>query len=147
MRLASLVLADGRDPGGADAAGHGGVAYAITGLLRALPWHAARGQLYLPADILSRHNVTRDEVMAGTVTPGLCDALADMRALARHHYDAALKSAPQMDARARAALMPLAVVPVYLKRMETSGYEPFRTLITAPLWRRLLALWGMSRKI
>jgi phytoene synthase len=147
MRLASLVLADGRDPGGAEAAGHGGVAYAITGLLRALPWHAARGQLYLPADILDRHGVTRDEVVSGVVTPGLCDALADMRALARHHYDAALRAAPQMDASTRAALMPLAVVPVYLKRMETGGYEPFRSLITAPLWRRLFALWSLSRRI
>jgi phytoene synthase len=147
MRLASLVLAAGRDPGGAEAAGHGGVAYAITGLLRALPWHAARGQLYLPADILDRHGVTRDDVVARTVTSGLCDALAELRALARHHHDCALRAAPKMDASARAALMPLAVVPVYLKRMEKGGYEPFQTLITAPLWRRLYALWSLSRTL
>ncbi len=147
MRLASLVLADGRDPGGAEAVGHGGVAYAITGLLRALPWHAARGQLYLPGDLLARHGVTRDEVVSGKVTPGLCDALADMRALARHHYDSALRAAPQMDAPTRAALMPLAVVPVYLKQMEKVGYEPFRTLVTAPSWRRLYALWSLSRRL
>src|SRR3954470_10141420 len=32
MQLSSIVLADGKDPGTADAAGHAGVAYAITGL-------------------------------------------------------------------------------------------------------------------
>src|ERR1700754_1282851 len=32
-----------------------GIAYAIAGLLRAFPLHAARGQLYLPLDILQRH--------------------------------------------------------------------------------------------
>ena len=147
MRLASLVLADGRDPGGAEAVGHGGVAYAITGLLRALPWHAARGHLYLPGDLLARHGVTRDEIVAGTVTPGLRDALADMRALARHHYDSAWRAAPQMEAPTRAALMPLAVVPVYLKQMEKVGYEPFLTMVTAPPWRRLYALWSLSRKL
>lgn len=147
MRLAALVLAGGRDPGGAEAVGHGGVAYAITGLLRALPWHAARGQLYLPGDLLARHGVTRDEVVAGTVTPGLCDALAELRALARHHFDNALRAAPQMEASTRAALMPLAVVPVYLKRMEAGGYEPFLTMVTAPPWRRLYALWSLSRKL
>ncbi len=147
MRLAALVLAGGRDPGGAEAVGHGGVAYAITGLLRALPWHAARGQLYLPGDLLARHGVTRDEVVAGTVTPRLCDALAELRALARHHYDSALRAAPQMEAPTRAALMPLAVVPVYLKRMEKVGYEPFLTMVTAPPWRRLYALWSLSRKL
>ncbi len=147
IRLASIVLADGRDPGGAEASGHAGVAYAITGLLRALPWHAARGQLYLPGDVLMRHGVTREDIVATKVTPALCDALADMRALARRHHDAALKAASQMESSARAALMPLAVVPVYLARMESGGYEPFRTLIAAPLWRRLFALWAFSRKL
>jgi phytoene synthase len=147
IRLASIVVAEGRDPGGAEAAGHAGVAYAITGLLRALPWHAARGQLYLPGDILARHGVTRDDVVSAKVTQGFCDALAEMRALARHHHQAALAAAPGMEAGARAALMPLAVVPVYLKRMEKGGYEPFRTLITAPTWRRLFAMWSLSRSL
>lgn len=147
IRLASLVLAEGRDPGGAEAAGHGGVAYALTGLLRALPWHAARGQLYLPADILGRHSVTRDDVMSRNVTPGLCDALAEMRALARHHYDCALRAADQMAPQTRAALMPLAIVPVYLKRMEKGGYEPFQTIVSAPMWRRLYAMWSFSRQL
>jgi phytoene synthase len=44
IRLASLVLAGGQDPGGADAAGHAGLAYGITGLLRTLPWHSRRGR-------------------------------------------------------------------------------------------------------
>lgn len=147
MRLASIVLADGRDPGGAEATGHGGVAYAITGLLRALPWHAARGQLYLPADLLARHGVTRDDVVSGLATDGLLDALAEMRALARHHHRAAIEGAAQLDPPARAALMPLALVPVYLKRMERGGYEPFQTLITAPLWRRMICLWRLSRRL
>ena len=37
IRLSGLVLAEGAEPGGAAAAGHAGVAYGITGLLRALP--------------------------------------------------------------------------------------------------------------
>jgi phytoene synthase len=52
-----------------------------------------------------------------------------------------------MDERARASLMPLAVVPLYLKRMEKGSYEPFRTIITAPLWRRLLAMWMFARRL
>ena len=147
IRMASLVLADGRDPGGAEACGHAGVAFAMTGLLRALPWHAARGQLYLPADLLQKHGVMREDVLAGKVTPAFCDVLDEMRDVARHHYDSAVKGIVQMEVSARASLMPLAVVPLYLKRMEKGGYEPFRTLVTAPLWRRLLAMWMFSRKL
>ena len=147
IRLVSLVLAGGHDPGGADACGHAGVAFAITGLLRALPWHAARGQLYVPADILQKQSVTREQVLSGQMTPAFCNVLAEMRALARHHYDAALNGAAQMDACARAALMPLAVVPLYLKLMEKGSYEPFHSLITAALWRRLWAMWMFARKL
>ena len=65
FRLASIILAGGRDPGGATACGHAGVAYALTGLMRAFPWHAAEGQVYLPADILTRNGVTRDDIVRG----------------------------------------------------------------------------------
>ncbi|MEY3551943.1 MAG: hypothetical protein RL735_291 [Pseudomonadota bacterium] len=147
LRLASIILAEGRDPGGADAVGHGGVAYAITGLLRALPWHAARGQLYLPGDILARHGVTREDILSGKMSQGLSHALAEVRMLARHHCEAALAAASQMEPAARSALMPLAVVPLYLARMEKASYEPFRTLVTAPLWRRIYAFWALGRRL
>ena len=147
IRLASLVLADGRDPGGAEACGHAGVAFALTGLLRALPWHGARGQVYLPADVLAQHGVTREQILSGQVTPAVMAVLVELRALARHHFDRAIAGAGEMNESARAALLPLAVVPLYLKRMEAGGYEPFRTSITAPLWLRLLAMWNLSRKL
>lgn len=34
------------------AADHAGIAYAVTGLLRALPWHLASGQIYVPVELL-----------------------------------------------------------------------------------------------
>jgi phytoene synthase len=66
IRMACLILADGRDPGGADAAGHGGLAFAITGLLRALPWHGARGQVYLPGDVLKEAGAMPQDLIAGS---------------------------------------------------------------------------------
>jgi 15-cis-phytoene synthase len=41
IQLAAIILAGGRDPGTAEIAGHGGVAYAVTGLMRALPTRSA----------------------------------------------------------------------------------------------------------
>ncbi len=41
IQCGAMILVDGRDPGSADAAGHAGVAQAITGLLRALPFTPA----------------------------------------------------------------------------------------------------------
>ncbi|MBN8964472.1 MAG: squalene/phytoene synthase family protein, partial [Rhizobiales bacterium] len=66
--LAARVLNDGRDPDATDLVSHAGIAYAIAGLLRALPLHAARGQLYLPADLMRRYGAQEADVFAGKAT-------------------------------------------------------------------------------
>ena len=58
---------------------HAGVAYAIAGLLRALPIHAARGQLYLPADLMQRYGAQAADVFAGKATTELRAVLAELR--------------------------------------------------------------------
>jgi phytoene synthase len=141
IRLATLILADGRDPGGADAAGHAGVAYAITGLLRAFPWHARGGQLYIPKDILDRHGVVREDVVTGRGGPGLLGALADMRAIARRHLGQARTLKGSVRSEVRPAFQPAALVEPYLRVMEARDYDPFLTVIELPEWRRLWALW------
>ncbi|GGK43373.1 phytoene/squalene synthase family protein [Salinarimonas ramus] len=154
MRLASLVLAgEGEaDPASeralADAAGHGGVAYALAGLMRAFPWHVQRGRLYVPpVETLQRHGLTRDKVVAGEGGLPLQAALQDMRALAREHLArarAALASAP---AATKPAFLPLALVEPALKAMERPGYDPYRTIVELPQWRRQLVLWWAARRM
>ena len=144
IRLAAIVLGNGRDPGGADAAGHGGLAYATAGLLRALPWHAARGQCYLPLEVLSRHGSSRGEVLAGRATPPLLAALADMRAIARQHLTAARAELKNILPTAEPAFLPLALVEPYLRRMDASQYDPFQTMVEIPQWRRQWILWRAS---
>jgi phytoene synthase len=146
MRLAAIVLMRGGDPGGAEATGHAGVAYALTGLLRAFPWHAARGQVYVPADILGRHGLSPEMIISGSSTPQLLAALADLRGLARRHIDAAYGGLSRMAAPARIALLPLALCEPYLKRMEKRGYDPYESHIDLPQWRRQWALWRAAGK-
>ena len=146
IRLACLILADGRDPGGADAAGHGGLAYAITGLLRALPWHSARGQVYLPGDVLKEAGIAAQDVIAGERTAGVNIALARMRAMARKHLAAALDGIKTVEHAARPAFLPLALVEPYLAAMEKRSYDPYQTVIQLPQWRRQWGLWVAARR-
>ena len=85
LELAARILGDGRDLGTSDLTRHAGIAYAIAGLLRALPIHAARGQLYLPADLMERHGAQSIDVLAGRATTELRAVLAELRLVARHH--------------------------------------------------------------
>jgi phytoene synthase len=87
--LAARILRDGREPGADALIGHAGVAQAITKLLRALPVHASRGQLYLPLDVMQRHGTNAESVLAGEDTTELRAALAELRLRARQHLRAA----------------------------------------------------------
>lgn len=146
IRLASLILADGDDPGAADAAGHAGVAYAITGLLRAVPWHARQGRVYVPAAVLDAHAVTREEILAGRGGERLARALSDMRAVARRHLDAARVDMTNLPPRTAPAFLPVSLVPAYLRAMERPGYDPFTTVVDVPQWRKLWTLWRAARR-
>jgi len=53
-----------------------GIAFAIAGLLRAFPRHAARGQLYVPIELLDRHQVRPHDIFAGRSSAGLQAAFA-----------------------------------------------------------------------
>lgn len=141
IRLGTMILADGSDPGAADAAGHAGVAYALTGLLRAFPWHARRGQVYVPQDILASHGVVREDIVSGRGGPGLIAAQADLRSVARRHLAQTRVLQGSIPPNVRPAFQPLALVEPYLKRMERRDYEPFLTSVEVPQWRKLLALW------
>jgi len=123
-----------------------GVALGLTMLLRALPRAAAAGQVFLPLDILARHGVTPDEARAGvaSASAGLRGALAELRNAARDRYARARRAAHGLGA-ARAALLPAAVVPLYLEQMERRDYDPFRTLVEPPQWRRQWRLWRAAR--
>ena len=145
FRLAALVLGRGRDLGGAEAAGHAGVAWATVALLRALPLTSARGQVFLPGDVLARHDVSRDDIVGRRDSAGLRAALAEMRALARRHCDAARDLARRGAREIAPAFLPLALPPVYLRRMELGDYSPFQTVVGAPRWRRQWALWRAAR--
>ncbi len=141
IRLASLVLADGGEAGPPDAAGHAGVAYAIAGLLRSFPWHARRGQVYVPADLLARHGVVREDIVAGRGGPGLLSALSDLRAIARRHLDQARTLRATIPSNVLPAFRPVALVEPYLRAMERPGYSPLETPVDLPQWRRIWTLW------
>lgn len=145
IQLAALILADGEDPRTHEASGHAGVAYAIVGLLRALPLHAARGQCYLPKDMLARHGAAPEDVTAQRATPGLLACLSDLRAAARAHLNAAQTLLPAVRPEARAAFLPIAFVEPYLKRLSRPRLDPFRETADLPSWRRPLIVWRAAR--
>jgi phytoene synthase len=146
FQLAAIVLAGGHDPGSADAAGYAGVAHALTVLLRAFPLHAARKQLFLPAEAFAAHLVETDAVFAREDTQGIAAALADLRAAARTHLRQSREAVRSLPAAVAPAFLPLALVEPYLRGMERPDYRPFSPAPELPQWKRQWILWRASRR-
>jgi phytoene synthase len=146
IQLAAIALAGGHDPRVARPAGHAGVAYALAGLMRSLPIHAARGQCYLPADITAAHGLDRATLASGRATPELLATLTEMRAIARDHLAAAMPDILALPAALKPAFLPVALVAPALDRMDRLGYDPFSGHADMPPWRRHWSIWLAGRR-
>jgi phytoene synthase len=137
--LAAQILSGSEAQAAAEPAG---IAYAIVGALRALPLHAARRQLYVPAEILERHQVRTEDLFAGRAGAGLNAALAELRNLASRHLAAASKGMTELPGVALPAFLTLALVRPWLARLERS--DAFAPAEIAP-WRRQWLIWRAAR--
>jgi phytoene synthase len=116
-----------------------GQAYGLTGLMRALPVHATRGRIDLPADLLLSHGVTQAELTQGKTTEGLNDLLAALRNEAKAALHEALPQLATLPARKRTAFLSLALVEPYLRAL-AKGDPLHRIADINPLYR----LWRLG---
>jgi phytoene synthase len=118
IQLAAIVLDPTAAPDHAEIAGRAGCAQAITGLLRLLPLHRARGQCFIPRDLLASVGTSPEEFLRADAGSAAPRAVGAMIALAREHLAAFEREAPLLPASLRPAFLPLALTAAYLGRME-----------------------------
>jgi len=138
MRLAARILG-ANDALDADARSLG-VAYALTGLCRALPHHAARRRLMLPADRLAASGLSIEAVFSGTAGQGLRPLIEDVARQAQVHLDAC--RGHRIARNVLPALLPASLVPLYLRKLTKPGFDLFRDASEMSIPRRQLAMLG-----
>jgi NADH dehydrogenase [ubiquinone] 1 alpha subcomplex assembly factor 6 len=136
MRLAARILG-ARDTLDQDAR-ELGTAYAITGLCRALPYHAARRRLMLPMDRLAAAGLSAEHLFARTATDRTRTLIHDMAALARHHLHTA--QGHRHPRQILPALLPAATVPLYLRALTKPRFDIYRDAAHIAVPRRQLAM-------
>jgi len=133
MRLAARILG-----GKPEVTAQAALAYGLTGLLRSLPFHNGRHKLYLPLDLLSALHLTPEEFFhLEKNDQRLTAAIRQTGLRARDHFLAA-RAAPRPGA-ALAAVLPAALVPVYLRNIsrEVPIHRRQMALLSAAMKRRL----------
>ena len=125
-----------------------GVAFQLANFVRDVGEDLDRGRVYLPADELAEHGVTRADLEHRVVTPQIRDALA-----------AQVRRVRDLEARARLGigLLPPTARPCIdaarilycgiVDEVERNGYDVFSVRATVPQRRRLavaVPAWGRA---
>jgi phytoene synthase len=117
----------------------------MCGVLRAFLIHAARGQLYVPFEVLQRHGADRPTVSDRAATPALRAALAEFRIMARRQLVEAGEAASALAPDVVPVLLPIALVRPRLDRMERAQDDPF-VVAELPPWRRQWLIWRAAHR-
>jgi phytoene synthase len=139
VRLSAEVLG-ARGPAVDHAATRLGVAWALTGLIRAVPFHARSRRLYLPAAVSREAGLDVLAMFENGSVPGLRDVVAAVAARAGAHLADARSARGSIPSTALAAFLPATLAGVYLRRIARAGNDPFDRHVQAAGTGRLLAL-------
>lgn len=139
VKLSAEIL----DARGADvdrAATQLGIAWALTGLIRAVPFHARSRRLYLPAAVSRKAGLDVLAMFERGSVPGLGEVVAAVAARAAAHLAEAQSARAAVPQRALPAFLPATLAGVYLKRIASAANDPFDRRVQAAGTGRLVAL-------
>ncbi|KAL4140974.1 hypothetical protein PRNP1_014098 [Phytophthora ramorum] len=110
-------------------AGHAGVAIGLATLLRGTAFHSSRQQSYLPEDLMNKHGVTVDDLVAAVEDPKLGEKVApvvfDVACRAMEHLHQARSLRNDLPRESRRAFLPLVSSSLYLKELEAANFNAF----------------------
>lgn len=141
MAAAAAVLEPGQDF--AEASRAAGRASGIVKLLQNIGRDAARGRLFVPLDLLAKHEVHTASVFAAEASAGLLAALEELCVEAEkcHH---SLRELTVLQSAAPAFLI-AALVPASIARIRRTS-DPFRTPMELSAIRSQFLLWRAARR-
>ena len=128
LYLMGVRLLAGRDIEAEHAVADAGLAFGLTGLMRALPVHLARGRLFLPRTLLAEHGINPNELLRGDETLPIGEMMEALGAEARSAVTRARQTLEGASAAARPAFLTLALVEPYLAALRHRRHRPLQQI-------------------
>ena len=108
-------------------------AYALTGIIRAVPSHAAQRRCYLTADLMAQAGLSEGQLYEGKNLEALPQIIAPIAQSAQEYLDKARpKTKPHKVQKAMTAQ--------YLAQIKSCGYQPCHSRMSYPVLARELRL-------
>lgn len=146
LQLLALDMLEVADDAARDAARRIGIAWALAGLLRAVPFHGRAGRIYLPKVLMAEAALNAEPLHGGEFSDALGRIVRRIAESAEAHLAAARKSREAVPRAALPALLPAILADVYLKRLKRCGFDPFSArLAVAPLNKQLRVVAAAAR--
>jgi 15-cis-phytoene synthase len=142
IQLAAMILAKDQAQALADLSGLAGVAMGIAGLLRSLPLTRARGQCFIPKEMLERQGLSPAHLLAARNPEALATVLAELRAHAAKRLAEARAKSRSITPETVPAFLPASLTGLYLARLENLGSQGLNEVAEVAQWRRQ---WALSR--
>ncbi|ETW81558.1 hypothetical protein HETIRDRAFT_173241 [Heterobasidion irregulare TC 32-1] len=133
------------------AASHLGVAHSLAILLRALPYHASKGRMVIPAEITAKHGVSQEDVFRrGPGAEGIDNAVFEFATAANDHLLTAREMFKETGGKVPQAGMPVfasgVYVASYLERLERANFDVFEGSLQVREWRLPWRVWRSYHK-
>ncbi|WP_394689288.1 phytoene/squalene synthase family protein [Hoeflea sp.] len=145
LQLTAYLLDAEASGNTATASGHAGVAQAVAGHLMLLPTSQARGQVFIPGDLLAATGLDRDGLLAGENTKAVEAAIRAFAGFGRDHLAKAREALRDVAPEVQPAYLPVALVEAVLKRAESLGARSLEVSPRPSQWRRQWRLWRAAR--
>lgn len=145
VQLALEVLGV-RDEAAQRAARHVGIAYALTGILRAVPFHARQHRQLLPADRMEAHGARQADLFELRSAAELRPVVGEVAERARDHLAQARGLRREVPRAALPALLPAVLADTYLDVIAREGNDPFAARVQMPNpFRQAKLAWAAVR--
>src|SRR5690606_6527762 len=101
-----------------------GIGYALTGLLRAIPFHAASGRSFLPQDRLETAGLSVQDLAQPGALPARASLVSEIAAIARRRLDEAKPVLRRLPRAASPIRLQVAMTHGHLDRLAAAEFEP-----------------------
>ena len=127
------------------AANAAGVAYGLKKVLANLPRDAAAGRVMLPLDLLERHGIQPEQVLAGNEAASLADVVAELVGEGREALAAFRQTFGGLKGSANPAFAPLATFDAIISKVEAAGHRPLHDIAEINPLVRFIHIWRAAR--
>ncbi|MDP2361920.1 MAG: squalene/phytoene synthase family protein [bacterium] len=116
-----------------------GLAMQLTNIARDVREDARDGRVYLPEDLLSRHGLRREDILAERDGQAVRDLLRELCVAAEARYEEAMSHLPRNERNLlKPALVMAGLYRPILGELARRAYNPFLGKVGYPIWRKMV---------